>query len=131
MQHDHEKRLQTQRQQIEKLESAQRNLRADQTRAERITNEAIASTEEATRRALALREENQKLLTERAVVLKNLEKEKEKDEELRRYKGFCDDFKKKVMSAIIMAQLLIVLTIWIVFLGGSEQSEDEGSTPEE
>jgi hypothetical protein len=41
-------------------------------------------------------QENEKLLDERAKVLKDIAKEKEKDEELKKYKSFCDDYKRKV-----------------------------------
>jgi len=60
-----------------------------------------------TSEVLTLREQNQKLLDERAMVLKNLANEKEKDEELRRYKGFCDDYKKQVRLVVYVVVLMM------------------------
>jgi hypothetical protein len=64
--------------------------------ARRLADEAISSAEKAMNETLALRQENEKLLDERAKVLKDIAKEKEKDEELKKYKSFCDDYKRKV-----------------------------------
>jgi hypothetical protein len=83
------------------LEGSQRNLRAEQKSSQDFAEKAIASAEKATNEVLVLRQENQKLRDDREEVLKNLANEKEKDEELKMYKGFCDDYKKKVRLQFI------------------------------
>jgi DNA repair exonuclease SbcCD ATPase subunit len=98
--HRNKEQLRSQRLRIEELETARHNLRLEQLHAQGLANKAVASAEEATNKVVVLRRENQELQDEREAVLKHLEKEKEKDQELKKYKGFCDDYKKKVRQLV-------------------------------
>jgi hypothetical protein len=96
LEQDNERQLLSQLSKIEVLEECQRDWQAEKMNARRLADEAISSAEKAMNETLTLRQENEKLLDERAKDLKNLAREKEKDEELKKYKYFCDEYKKKV-----------------------------------
>jgi hypothetical protein len=96
LEQDNERQLLSQLSKIEALEECQRDWQAEKMNARRLADEAISSAEKAMNETLTLRQENEKLLDERAKDLKNLAREKEKDEELKKYKYFCDEYKKKV-----------------------------------
>ena len=106
--HRNEQRLRSQRIEIDELKNSKLKLSAEKRHADNLVVEAVASAENATSEVLTLREQNQKLLDERAMVLKNLANEKEKDEELRRYKGFCDDYKKQVRLVVYVVVVLMM-----------------------
>ncbi|KIM90288.1 hypothetical protein PILCRDRAFT_812017, partial [Piloderma croceum F 1598] len=96
LEQDNERQLLSQLSKIEALEECQRDWQAEKMNARRLADEAILSAEKAMNETLALRQENERLLDERAKVLKNIAREKEKDEELKKYKYFCDEYKKTV-----------------------------------
>lgn len=129
--HNDERRLRTRQHEIDKLKDSQRLLRAEQESLQLLTDQAIASAGKATKEVLTLREEHQKLWNEREAVLKNLANEKEKDEELRKYKGFCDDYKKKVCLHYLYRCVGRSDDTSRFFAGNAEQGKDEGSTSNE
>lgn len=85
---------------ILELEKAQRNdvptLKGELAHQRRINEDAIASAEAATKEVVRLREEVKRMQDERALLNQNMENERDKDKDLTRYKGYCDDYKKRV-----------------------------------
>jgi len=110
LEHENKRQLLSQLSKIEALEECQRDWQAEKMNARRLADEAILSAEKAMNETLALRQENEKLLDERAKVLKSIAREKEKDEELKKYKYFCDDYKKKVNLRFIQPLYKTCLT---------------------
>lgn len=78
-------------------------LRADLTRQNRYNEKVLKSAESATKTVLELRQTNEILCQERETFkLRNVDKEKAKDEEINKLKAHCMEYKNKVYLFVLI-----------------------------